>query len=101
MAADPRSHATSQLLSSSGCKMTENKEKPVFPQEQWAWRELVKAALVELDSKKLSEKIKAAREAISSRMEEVRTKPELRDERTSLQDGLSSLRALERFSQPN
>jgi hypothetical protein len=78
--------------------MTENDEKPVLAQEQGAWRELLRTALVELDSKKLPQKIEAARNAIFSRMEQVRTKPEMRDERTSLQDGLSSLRALEKFA---
>jgi hypothetical protein len=73
----------------------------VFPREQWAWRELLRAALLELDSRKLPLRIKAAQEAISSRMQEVRDKEELRDERTGLQDGLRSLRVLARLSEHN
>jgi hypothetical protein len=90
------------LLSVAGHEereMTEDDDKLVFPREQWAWRELLRAALLELDSRKLPLRIKAAQEAISSRMQEMRTKAELQDERTGLQDGLSSLRVLARLSE--
>jgi hypothetical protein len=92
------------LLSVAGHEereMTEDDDKLVFPREQWAWRELLRAALLELDSRKLPLRIKAAQEAISSRMQEVSDKEELRDERTGLQDGLRSLRVLARLSEHN
>jgi hypothetical protein len=79
--------------------MTKDNDNLVFPSEQWGWRGLLRAALLELDSQKLPQRIKAAQEAIYSRMQELRTNAELQDERTGLQDGLSSLRVLARLSE--
>jgi hypothetical protein len=79
--------------------MTQDHKPPVFPRDQWAWRELLRAALLEFDSESLPQRIQEARQAISTRVEELRDEPAMQEEKTALQDGLNSLRALARITE--
>jgi hypothetical protein len=58
------------------------------------WRELYRAAILELDPKRLQARVKAAEDAINARaLNEARVS---RDERREMNDALSTLRILKR-----
>jgi hypothetical protein len=67
------------------------------------WRELYRAAMMELDPLKLPQRIDDARNAIMDRMEDTRTKPSY-PEYQQLDDAFNGLRTLQqesdRFQQP-
>jgi hypothetical protein len=58
------------------------------------WRVLFKAAILELDPEQLQARVKAAEDAINSRVSS--DVPVSRDERRSMDDALSTLRVLKR-----
>jgi hypothetical protein len=60
----------------------------------FAWKELYKSAILELDNTRLRERIAVARTAILDRAEEVLTRPP-DDESHALNDALRTLRLLE------
>jgi hypothetical protein len=61
------------------------------------WHKIYEAALLELDSNKMHERICDARHAILDRAEEILTAPAT-DERSALNDALQALRVLEQAS---
>ena len=64
-----------------------------------AWQREYKAALLELDAKKLLEHVHAAEEAIFNRLQELAQGSDSADhkgERQAIEDALASLRALKR-----
>jgi hypothetical protein len=64
--------------------------------QQEGWVSLYQSALIELDEAKMSERIKAACEAIVARMEKLSTLPEpYPAERQAIEDALRGLRSLE------
>jgi hypothetical protein len=64
--------------------------------QQEGWVSLYQSALIELDEAKMSERIKAACEAIVARMEKLSTLPEPHPaERQAIEDALRGLRSLE------
>jgi hypothetical protein len=79
--------------------MIKDHNTSVFPRDRWAWRELLRAALLEFDSESLPRRIQEAHQAIATRLEELRDIPGMQEEKTALQDGLSSLRALARIAE--
>jgi hypothetical protein len=62
------------------------------------WREPYQQALLELDQKKLSERIAAAETAISNRLRAIDGDSNHHAERQAIDDALSSLRVLKRNS---
>lgn len=58
------------------------------------WRDLYKAAMLELDPKQLQARVKAAEDAIDARASGGARLP--RDERRAMEDALSNLRVLKR-----
>jgi uncharacterized protein (UPF0147 family) len=56
------------------------------------WRDLYKAAILELDPKQLQARVKAAEDAINARVSRDARIP--RDERRAMDDALSTLRSL-------
>ena len=58
------------------------------------WRTLYRAAILELDPKRLQARVKAAEDAISARKSSDAQVP--RDERREMDDALSTLRLLKR-----
>lgn len=67
-----------------------------IPTGSQTWRELVHAALLELDSKQLAVKIEIARNAIRQRIAELESSGAYEgDERSALRDGMNSIRTLE------
>jgi len=61
------------------------------------WRELYRAAMTELDVRKLQQRINDARNAIMDRMEDTRTKPSY-PEYQQLDDAFNGLRTLQQES---
>jgi hypothetical protein len=65
------------------------------------WVTLYQSALIELEEAKMSERIKAACEAIVARMEKLSTIPEPHpEERQAIEDALRGLRSLEQEHAP-
>jgi hypothetical protein len=62
------------------------------------WRDLYKQALLEVDEKKLRDRIAAAEKAISNRLGAIAGDSDHRAERQAIEDALSSLRVLKRNS---
>ena len=60
------------------------------------WREPYQQALLELDEKKMSERIAAAETAISNRLRAIAGSSNHHAERQAIDDAISSLRALKR-----
>jgi hypothetical protein len=60
------------------------------------WRELYRAAILELDPVLLQVRVKAAEDAINARLANAQIS---RDERRDMDDALSSLRGLKRLQQ--
>ncbi len=58
------------------------------------WRTLYRAAILELDPKRLQARVKAAEDAINARASSVARVP--RDERREMDDALATLRVLKR-----
>ena len=72
------------------------KEDTFAPNDSQAWRELLHAALLELDEKKLAAKIDLARKTVLRRIEHLEGGgSDVAMERLALKDALNSLRALE------
>jgi hypothetical protein len=64
-----------------------------------AWQPAYKAALVELDPKKLRERVQAAEDAIFNRLQELAqnsNSQEHKAERQAIEDALANIRALQR-----
>jgi hypothetical protein len=61
------------------------------------WRELYRAAMIELDPRKVPQRINDARNAIMDRMEDTRTKPSY-PEYQQLDDAFNGLRSLQQES---
>jgi hypothetical protein len=61
----------------------------------YKWHEPYQAALLEFDPEKLKEKIAAAEAAIFQRFQELAGETDHSEERTSLQDALNAIRALQ------
>ena len=69
----------------------------MFASEHKSWFEIFKAAMLELDSQKLPERIVAAKEAVQMRLKEIQGDTDHHTERQQIEDALSSLRTLERL----
>jgi hypothetical protein len=83
------------LVAVLGFEQGQNLETLV--KEEFAWQELLKAAMIELDPAKLAERIQAARVAIRRRIEELEfsDSADRSQERDAITDGLRSLQVLE------
>ena len=68
----------------------------MFASEDKSWFEVYKAAMLELDPRKLPERIVAAKEAVQLRLKEIQGDTDHHAERQQIEDALSSLRILER-----
>jgi hypothetical protein len=68
----------------------------MFASEDKPWFVVYKAALLELDSQKLPERIVAAKEAVHLRLKEIQGDTDHHAERQQIEDALNSLRTLER-----
>lgn len=68
----------------------------MFASEHKPWFEVYRAAMLELDSERLPERIVAAKEALRLRLKEIQGDTDHHAERQQIEDALSSLRTLER-----
>ena len=64
--------------------------------EDKSWFEVYKAAVLELDPRKLPERIGAAKEKVRLRLEEIQGDSDHHAERQQIEDALNNLRVLER-----
>lgn len=64
--------------------------------EDKPWFQVFKAAMLELDARKLPERIVAAKEAVQSRLRDLQGDSDHHAERQQIEDALNSLRVLER-----
>jgi len=68
----------------------------VFASEQKPWFEVYKAAMLEVDPRKLPHRTVAAKKAVESRLKEIQGDTDHRAERRQIEDALNSLRTLDR-----
>lgn len=69
----------------------------MFANQDNPWFEVYEAALLELDSEKLPERILAAKEAVQLRLKEIQGDSDHHAERQEIEDALNNLRTLERM----
>lgn len=64
--------------------------------EDKSWFEVYKAAVLEVDPRKLPERVVAAKEAVQLRLKEIQGDTDHHTERQQIEDALNNLRTLER-----
>jgi hypothetical protein len=83
-------HADQELL-----PMKDSRDsQPGPPHETSSWKDLLLAALMEMDPAKLPDKIAQARAAIDQRADELAMTPSAQKERNELRDGIFALQNL-------
>jgi len=68
----------------------------MFASEHEPWFDVYRAAMLELDSEKLPERIVAARKAVQWRLKDIQGDPDHHAEREEIEYALNNLRILER-----